>query len=158
MFFFCCRSPEQVAADLLKGCRCPSRFYRRINNRITLHSFLFVSDSLAYHKIVTHHATGTQLSQCNRKVLNWKLRTCSFMFLVFNTRSMFCWFFLTTLAIPASHAFDASFSVDLALQVVNPLSLIIAISIFLICKKSTHSSPTFPICAPRCGTAGKSTR
>ena len=131
---------------------------------IALHCTLFcclvhsVSDSLAYHKIVTHHATGSQLSQCNRKVLNWKLRTCSFMFLVFNTRSMFCWFFLTTLAIPASHAFDASFSVDLALQVVNPLSLIIAISIFLICKKSTHSSPTFPICAPRCGTAGKSTR
>ena len=56
------------------------------------------------------------------------------MFLVFNTRIMSIWFFLAILAIPASHAFDASFSVDLALQVVNPLSLIIAISIFLICK------------------------
>ena len=131
---------------------------------IALHCTLFfclvhsVSDSLAYHKIVTHHATGSQLSQCNRKVLNWKLRTCSFMFLVFNTRSMFCWFFLTTLAIPASHAFDASFSVDLVLQVVNPISLIIEFSIFPIRTKSTKNSPTFPICTPRCGTAGESTR
>ena len=56
---------------------------------------------------------------------------------------MSSWFFFTIVAIPASHAFDASFSVDLALQVVNPLSLIIAISIFLICKKINSSFTYF---------------